>query len=420
MKIKTLIPILFLVLSSLILAACGSAAAQNVNDPTAVPIVDDFNVVAEGRLVPKESVQLSFVTAGQVAEILVQEGQAVKAGDVLARLGEREPLEASLAGAELELLTSKLELSAARLEQLNAQKTYDDLYEKWPAQATLAQQDLNDARQAVHDTERNLNYLSGTAAQFDVDAAWSQVVLAKDALENAEEKFEPYANKPDDNLTRAAYQSRLALAQKSYDAAVRNYNATKGTANAFDISQAEASYRIAQARLAQAQKDYDELVDGPDPDEVALAEAAIEAAQNRVSAGEGRIASAQANIAAAQAALQDMELTAAFDGTIVNLDLIVGERVLPSAPVAVLADFSQWYVETDNLTEIEVVDVTESQPVTIEPDALPEVVLSGHVDRIEDIFEEKRGDITYTARILVDEMDPRLRWGMTVVVTFEE
>ncbi|MCJ7700858.1 MAG: efflux RND transporter periplasmic adaptor subunit, partial [Anaerolineales bacterium] len=416
MKIKTLIPILFLALSSLILAACGSAAAQNVNDPTAVPIVDDFNVVAEGRLVPKESIQLSFVTAGQVAEILVQEGQAVKAGDVLARLGEREPLEASLSGTELELLTSKLELSAARLEQLNAQKTYDDLYENWPAQATLAQQDLNDARQAVHDTERNLNYLSGTAAQFDVDAAWSQVVLAKDVLEDAEEKFEPYANKPEDNLTRAAYQSRFALAQKSYDAAVRNYNATKGTANAFDISQAEASYRIAQARLAQAQKDYDELVDGPDPDEVALAEAAIEAAQRRVSAGEGRIASAQANIAAAQAALQDMELTAAFDGTIVNLDLIVGEQVSPGAPVAVLADFSQWYVETDNLTEIEVVDVTESQPVTIEPDALPEVVLSGHVDRIEDIFEEKRGDITYTARILVDEMDPRLRWGMTVVV----
>ena len=118
--------------------------------------------------------------------------------------------------------------------------------------------------------------------------------------------------------------------------------------------------------------------------------------------------------------LEDMDLTAPFDGTIVTLDMISGEQVTPGVPVAVLADFSQWFVETDNLTEIEVVDVTENQAVTFIPDALPDVVLSGNVDRIDDIFEEKRGDITYTTRIRVDEIDSRLRWGMTVVVTFED
>ncbi len=85
-----------------------------------------------------------------------------------------------------------------------------------------------------------------------------------------------------------------------------------------------------------------------------------------------------------------------------------------------LADFSQWYVETDNLTEIEVVDISLDQTVEIIPDALPEITLMGTVELISDKFEEKRGDITYTTRILVDEIDPRLRWGMTVVVSFEE
>ncbi len=418
MKIRV---ILFtLLISSLILAACGAASAQMVDDPTEVPVVDEFSVVAEGRLIPKESVQLSFVTDGRVAEIFVAEGDRVATGDVIAMLGDREPLEANLAGAELELLLSSLELDNARLELLNAQKAYNDLYKNWPAMFTQAQQDLTDARQAVHDTERDLNYLTGTAAQFDIDAAWSQVVLAKDALENAEEKFEPYENKPEDNLVRAAYQSKLAQAKKAYDIAVRNYNATKGTANDFDIAQAKASFSIAQTRLEQAQKDYNELEDGPDQDDVTLAEARIEVAKTRITTAEGRMASAEANIKAAQASLDNLELTATFDGVIVSLDLLVGEQVVPGAPVAVLADFSQWYVETDNLTEIEVVDVVDGQRVTIVPDALPEVVLSGIVERINDVFEEKRGDITYTTRILLNDIDPRLRWGMTVVVTFEE
>jgi multidrug resistance efflux pump len=76
------------------------------------------------------------------------------------------------------------------------------------------------------------------------------------------------------------------------------------------------------------------------------------------------------------------------------------------------------YAETDDLTEIEVVDVELGQKVTIIPDALPELEASGSVTKISQVSEEKRGDITYTVRVKLDETDPRLRWGMTVVITF--
>jgi multidrug resistance efflux pump len=89
-------------------------------------------------------------------------------------------------------------------------------------------------------------------------------------------------------------------------------------------------------------------------------------------------------------------------------------------PVAVLADFSKWVVETDDLTEIEIPDVSVGQAVSVVPDALPDLKLSGTVERIKDVFEEKRGDITYTTRITLNQEDPKLRWGMTVVVTFEK
>jgi multidrug resistance efflux pump len=97
----------------------------------------------------------------------------------------------------------------------------------------------------------------------------------------------------------------------------------------------------------------------------------------------------------------------------------VGQQVTPGQPVMRLADLSKLYVETDDLTEIEVVDVEVGQKVTVIADALPSVEMTGTVESIGQVFEEKRGDITYTVRIALDDPDPHLLWGMTVVVTFE-
>jgi hypothetical protein len=58
--------------------------------------------------------------------------------------------------------------------------------------------------------------------------------------------------------------------------------------------------------------------------------------------------------------------------------------------------------------------------VTLTVDALPDLVLKGTVDRISLDYIEKSGDILYTARIRLDDTDPRLRWGMTISVNFEE
>jgi HlyD family secretion protein len=406
MKTKNLLIILAILFPALILASCDSIGATATEEPTAIPVVDDFTVVAEGRLVPNESVELSFVVAGRVTEILVEEGDSVKAGDVIARLGDREQLETNLANANLELDTAELEL-------LTVQQDKQVLYDNWPTDATAAQETLKDARQELYDTERTYNYRVSPSDQTDIDVAWSTVVLAEDELDKAKEDFEPYENKPADNKPRARYQSLLAEAQGEYDDAVRKYNSLVDPSSEFEINQALVGFNIAQARLEQAEKDYNELIDGPDPDDLALADARIESAETRITA-------AQANIAAAQAALDDLDLLATFDGTIVDLNLLVGEQVSSGAPVVTLVDFSQWYVETDNLTEIEVVDVTVGQSVTVIPDALIGVELSGSVESIGDFFEEKRGDVTYTARILLDEVDPLLRWGMTVVVTFVE
>ena len=102
-----------------------------------------------------------------------------------------------------------------------------------------------------------------------------------------------------------------------------------------------------------------------------------------------------------------------------ELEARVGEQVAPGSPVAQLADFSAWQIETDDLTELGVVEIDAGSPVTISVDAIPELELTGRVTSIKAIGENKRGDITYTVMVEPHQQDERLRWNMTTVVSIE-
>jgi len=393
MKSKNLNLIIILALGSLVLSACGSIGAPTSAAPTDIPIViTDTDVVAEGRLVPNDSANLSFKTAGQVNEVLITEGDAVEAGQVIARLDNSEQLQSAIANAEAELL--------------NAQQARDALLENAKVNSAAALQAIADARDAVREADRYLNNLNAGSRDTDIDLAKADVAILKDQLDEAREDYKPYENKPEDDVKRATFLARFAQAEQLYKDAVRKLNNLQGNPSEIDMDIGEANLAVAEAQLLLALQNYDEVSSGPDPDDLAAVEA--------------RIKAAEAGLVSAQAALKNIELVAPFNGKIVDLTITVGEQVAPGVTVAVLADFSQWIVETDDLTEIEIPEVSVGQSVTVVPDALPDLELTGTVERISDVFEEKRGDITYTARIKLDEEDERLRWGMTVVVTFEK
>jgi HlyD family secretion protein len=165
-----------------------------------------------------------------------------------------------------------------------------------------------------------------------------------------------------------------------------------------DIAAAEAEVRRAESQLAL-------LNAGTRPETIAAAQADLTAAQT--------------SLMQRQLELADTELKAPFAGTIASLDFEVGEQVGATIPVVRLADLSAWHIETDDLTEINVVYVQVGDDVSISIDALPDLELSGTVERIRPLGENKQGDITYTATILPDGIDERLRWNMTASVIIE-
>lgn len=400
MKKSILLPVISLILLGLFSSSCDSVmeilpSTSTEETPRITPnplLLTDSEISVEGRLVPTDSLELAFATGGQIEEVYVHQGDNVLKGDILAKLKGSEQIAAQIAAAELELFL--------------AQQSLDQLDEDLDVLVNQSLQAINNARQAVHDLERKVSSLGLTGSQTDIDLAYTQLLFSKEALDKAEERFKPYQNRPETNLTRARLQVDLANAQKDYDDALRKYNALTGTADDFDQNQTLTDYEIAKGQLAIAEREYEKWNAGPDPAAVASAEA--------------RITAAEVQLAAAKARMEELELVATIDGTVVESDLIEGKQVSPGIPMIQLVDFSEWFVDTENLTELEVVDVFVGQDVTVVPDSLPDLELSGEVVSISDTFEEKRGEITYTTRIKIQEIDPHLRWGMTVVVTFLE
>lgn len=233
-----------------------------------------------------------------------------------------------------------------------------------------------------------------------------------------------------------------------------------------DNAQQLVAIAQAQARLRAVQATYDELAAGPQPQAVAIAQAALDVAQanlmkltdapptldvtaldlnvskiiaeadirraqaelelKQMGASAEALTVAEAEVAEAQADLKQRELELAatelqmpFTGVIAALDLEIGTQVLAGTPVVQVADFTTWQIKTDGLTELNVVHVKEGMTVTVTVDALPELVLHGTLLHIRPLGENKQGQITYTAIVQPAQTDPRLRWNMTAAVIID-
>ncbi len=83
-----------------------------------------------------------------------------------------------------------------------------------------------------------------------------------------------------------------------------------------------------------------------------------------------------------------------------------------------LTEPNQWYLDTSDLTEMDVVKISVGQSVQVTADALPGVTMTGVVESISGAPQIQGGDVLYTVNIRLNDPDPSLLWGMTMEVTF--
>jgi HlyD family secretion protein len=364
-----------------LLVACGGTPTATVT-PTIAPVKDSAAIKAEGKLQPLQSVNLSFATGGEVAEVLVKEGDTVKAGDVIARV-KSDAQQAAVARAEAGVAAAKAS-EAKYMEQL-------------PQQIAAAEAEIRSAEAQIAASSAKQNDPAAIAA---AEAAVYQAKVSQRAAEDA------YKKVLDRNLLGPTEeQARLVVetAKRTTAAAELRLKQLKSglsyQATGAEIAAAQARLKAGQAQLDQLQA---ETKGQPNPTYAAA------------------IQEAEAALQSARTAVADTELRAPFAGTIAQLKVKVGETAAPGTLAAQLADFSNWLVETTDLTEIKVPNVKEGQSVVVTFDALPELELKGAVDSIGTLYQTNSGDIVYPVKIKLIDTDPRLRWGMTALVEFEK
>jgi HlyD family secretion protein len=132
-----------------------------------------------------------------------------------------------------------------------------------------------------------------------------------------------------------------------------------------------------------------------------------------------QLAVLEARLQAAKAGVAAFTVVAPFDGVVADLNAKVGSSINAGESAVTVADLSTWLVKTTDLTEIDVVNIKEDQPVEVTLDAIAGKTFKGHVLSVGQSFAEKQGDIVYEVTILMADKDTSIRWGMTAEVKFE-
>ena len=249
-----------------------------------------------------------------------------------------------------------------------------------------AQLELVNAQQALNDLQNS----SG--------ADLAQVVID---LKNAKEEYEDavdYLDYLQNSRKVPRIETRRFLIQtwKGYEYRIKT-NHFKGPAPEDWIIEAENDLALNKAKWEDLQRTYERMKGGVDTDQLAVLEARLQAAQAGVAA---------------------LEVMAPFDGVVSKMNAKGGSSINAGQVAVTMADFSEWLVKTTDLTEIDVVNVNEDQPVEVTLDALPDVTLTGSVLSIGESYSENQGDIVYEVTILLSDKNPAIRWGMTAEVKF--
>ena len=217
----------------LFITACSTKANAATATPAAIPtVIADKTIIAEGRVEPIQYAEIAFGTSGMVSEVMVKEGESVKAGQLLIHLGNE----------------SDTNYAAAQLELVNAQHAMDELVQSRDAKLAQAEIDLKEAQKVYDKADDYLKYL-----------------------------------KHDEFVPQTIYTAKLISTGRGWEYEYKAQN-DKAPAPKEWIVDAQNDLALKKAKLDDAQRVYDNLKDGPDAEQLPLLQARLNAAKAGVAA----------------------------------------------------------------------------------------------------------------------------------------
>jgi len=167
----------------------------------------------------------------------------------------------------------------------------------------------------------------------------------------------------------------------------------RGYADEETKKKAQEDLDLAQAKLDDAQRRYDELKNG----------------------NTAEIIAAQARVDAAQATLNLARVIAPFDATVTEAQPLPGDQVSAGATAFRLDDLSSLYVDVE-VSEVDINSVAVGQPVTLTFDAILNKEYHGEVVEVAQAGTVTNGVVNFQVTVELTDVDPDVRPGMTAAV----
>ena len=109
------------------------------------------------------------------------------------------------------------------------------------------------------------------------------------------------------------------------------------------------------------------------------------------------------------------QLTAPFEGTVTQIDVMPGDQVFAGTPGFRIDDFSSLIVDVE-LSEVDINNVNLGQTVSLSFDAILEKEYSGKVIEVGQVGNAVQGVVNFTVRVELTDADELVRPGMTAAV----
>lgn len=385
---------------------------------TVVSVKGNGPLTASGTI---EAVEVSVASevSGRVAEVLVEEGASVEAGDALLRLDSRL-LEAQ---RELTLAADKAAVAAAELELISAQQALDDLHENAPLVGAQAALTLANARDALEDEEYRwrVQQEGQRASPETIRAAEAKLLLAEESVDH----YQALYDRASGDTNKANALVNLHGAEQRRDTALRELNWYKGTPTTTDASVLDAKLSLAQATFDQAERDAEDLIPGPDPDLLEQAKARLTLAQAQLAAAKAR---AKVDAETLDLQLDKLLVSAPLSGIVMARSIEPGEVLLAGAQALSIGQTDQLTISVF-LAEDRYGQIDLGDHVQVSVDAFPDETFDAVVTRIADEAEftprnvqteEGRRTMVFAVELTVADPGGRLKPGMPADVTFAE
>lgn len=346
-------------------------------------LTETIDVVGTLEAVP--SATLNWQSGGIVDSFDVKVGDKVKEGDVLMSITQNT-LDSSILEAQSNLLDTQ-----QTLENLKSANT--NLY--------TAAQTLADDEYTLKQKKADRDYWNTKGASDEtIDAARKAYYAAKEVVWEKETAYNALSNLADDDAQKvAAYEAKKA-AIEAQNKALANLNYVLGVYYDYSVETDFIEYDQALATVEEDRVAYNRYLD--QSDEIAAAQAAVQALQNTINTG---------------------KIIAPFDGTITAIDAVAGDLITSYSDSAnttaalTISNLDNLMIEVQ-ISEVDINKVAVGQKAKITFDAIANKEYSGYVSSISSSgVEDDNGVVQFSVWVKVDDADDQVKPGFTSVVS---